>query len=107
IVWLYRGQRDRFLALVQDYLGRVCAEARGAPATLGRFEATLADLRGRFDALAKAAAKHEALVSAVAELSDATKLYAADAKKLLRGLDAFVRKYAKALPEKNDAQHAA
>ena len=25
IVWLYRGQQDRFLALVKDYLGRVCA----------------------------------------------------------------------------------
>ncbi len=25
IVWLYRGQQERFLGLVKDYLGRVCA----------------------------------------------------------------------------------
>ena len=28
IVWLYRGQRDRFLALVQDYLGRTLRRSR-------------------------------------------------------------------------------
>ncbi len=27
IVWLYRGQRDRFLGLVKEYLGAVCAES--------------------------------------------------------------------------------
>ena len=58
IVWLYRGQQERFLGLVKDYLGRVCAESAAVPATLAPFETTLADLRGRFDALAKAAAKH-------------------------------------------------
>ena len=26
IVWLYRGQQSRFLALVRDYLGAVCTE---------------------------------------------------------------------------------
>jgi type I restriction enzyme M protein len=27
IVWLYRGQQQRFLGLVRDYLGRVCTES--------------------------------------------------------------------------------
>ena len=61
IVWLYRGQRERFLGLVKDYLGRVCAESAAIPATLAAFEATLADLRGRFERLADAAAKHAGL----------------------------------------------
>ncbi len=56
IVWLYRGQRERFLGLVKDYLGRVCAENADIPAALVAFGATLAELRGRFDALADAAA---------------------------------------------------
>ena len=28
IVWLYRGQRDRFLALVKDCFSRLCAGVR-------------------------------------------------------------------------------
>ena len=115
IVWLYRGQQERFLGLVKDYLGRVCAESAAVPATLAPFETTLADLRGRFDALAKAVAKHadldadkkQALADAVTELREAATLYEADAKKLLASLAAFGQKYAKALPDKNDAQHAA
>jgi type I restriction enzyme M protein len=115
IVWLYRGQRERFLGLVKDYFGRVCTESAAVPATLAPFGRTLADLRGRFDALAKAVAKHtelaaekkRALADAVAELREAASLYEADAKKLLESLSAFRQKYAKALPGKNDVQHSA
>jgi type I restriction enzyme M protein len=115
IVWLYRGQQDRFLALVRDYLGRVCAESEAVRATLTPFEAALADLRGRFNALARAVAKHagldaekkEALADAVTELREAARFYEADAKALLANLRAFRQKFAKALPGKNTAQHAA
>jgi type I restriction enzyme M protein len=113
IVWLYRGQRERFLGLVKDYLGRVCVESAAVPGVLASFETTIAGLRGRFDALAKAAAKHgdldagkkQAITDAVSELREAATLYEADAKKLLAGVTAFGQKYAKALPDTNDAQH--
>ena len=115
IVWLYRGQQQRFLELVKDYLGRVCAESEAVPGALAVFDATIADLRERFDVLAKAAARSAAtdagkshvLTDAVAELREAATLYVADAKKLVAGLTAFDKKYAKTLPEKNDAQHTA
>jgi type I restriction enzyme M protein len=115
IVWLYRGQQKRFLGLVEDYLGRICAESAAVPAMLTPFVTTLADLRGRFDALAKAATGHADLAAdkkqelgdAVTELSETAALYEADANKLLASLTAFVKKYAKALPDKNDGQHAA
>ena len=115
IVWLYRGQPQRFLALVKDYLGRVCAESAAVPGTLASFETTLADLRGRVDALANAAAKHadldadrkQAIADAVIELREAATFYEADAKGLLASLGAFGQKYAKVPPDKNDAQHAA
>src|SRR5438128_4862151 len=61
IVWLYRGQRERFLRLVKEYLGRVCAESASVPGTLASFETTLSDLRGRFDALAQATTNHDDL----------------------------------------------
>jgi type I restriction enzyme M protein len=115
IVWLYRGQQERFLALVKDYLGRVCAENEKIPAALATFDTTLAGLRGPFGALADAVAKHivldadrkRRLSDAVNEVVEATTLYDADAKKLLISLHAFVQEYATALPGENAAQHKA
>ncbi len=114
IVWLYRGQTDRFLALVRDYIGRVCIESAAIPAAVAIFDARLAELRGRFDRLAAAVEKHETLdgekkqafVEAVTELREARSLYEGDRKTLLAALDDFVMKCAKALPDKNNAQHS-
>ena len=115
IVWLHRGQQKRFLGLVKDYVGRICAESAAVPGMLAPFETTLTDLRGRFDAIAKAAAKYanldadkrQALDDAVTALREAAALYKPDAKKLRKSLAAFVQKYANALPDKNNVQHAA
>jgi type I restriction enzyme M protein len=115
IVWLYRGQHGRFLALVKEYLGAVCAEGAAVPAKLAGFETTLADLRARFARLLKAvekdstldADKKKALVDAAAELSDAKEPFASDRARLLADLDGFRKRYADALPETNKPQHGA
>jgi len=115
IVWLYRGQRERFLALVKDYLGHVCSESQKVTAVLATFETTLADLRARFDTLADAVAKHialdadkkQALSAAVAELREAAVLYEADAKKVLAAFGAFHQKYCSFLPGENEGQRVA
>lgn len=115
IVWLYRGQKERFLALVKRYLGRVRTECERVPAALEGFEATLAELRGRFDALAAAVGKQgkldgnkkQALLDGVAELREAAAQYDGDRTKLLAGLRGFGQKYAKAMPDDNAGQHAA
>jgi type I restriction enzyme M protein len=115
IVWLYRGQKDRFLALVKTYLGRICSESEAISRALATFEATLADLCGRFDRLADAVAKHvklgadkkQSVADAVSELREADELYEADRKKLLEEIGDFTKKYAKALPDKNEKQHQA
>jgi type I restriction enzyme M protein len=115
IVWLYRGQQDRFLGLVKDYLGRMCDEGAAVPTALAPFESTIADLLGRFDALLKIAVTHagldahkkRALDDGVGELRESATLYKADAKELLASLNAFGQKHAKALPDKIDGQHAA
>lgn len=115
IVWLYRGQGQRFLTLMKDYLGQVCAESRKIPAVLETFEATLKELSARFDTLANAVAKHtaldagkkQALADALAELHDSTVLYETDAKKVLDSLNAFDQKYCGSLPEGNETQHKA
>jgi type I restriction enzyme M protein len=116
IVWLYRDQRERFLGLLKDYLRRVCTESAKIPAELATFESTLAELRGRFDVLAKAVAAHadldaekkQALADAVTEIREAATLYESDRKKVLQAIDAFASRHS---PEsgnpENDALHAA
>jgi type I restriction enzyme M protein len=115
VVWLYRGRRERFLALVKEYLGCVCTESAAIPDQLAGFETTLTDLRGRFDRLADAVAKHaeldaakkQSLADAATELREAVALYKTDREKLLANLMTFNRKHAKSLPDGNDAQRAA
>jgi len=115
IVWLYRGQQERFLGLVRDYFQQVCAESTAIPPMLTTFETTLGDLRQRFEPLAKAVAKHadlddakkQSLTDAATELREAAALYETDRTKLLAALDSFAKQYAKALPEANDKQRAA
>ncbi|MCX5825594.1 MAG: N-6 DNA methylase [Deltaproteobacteria bacterium] len=114
VVWLYRGQRERFLALVKEYLGCVCTESAAIPDKLAAFETTLTDLRGRFDRLAVAVAKHaeldtakkQSLAEAATELRETVTLYERDREKLLENLSAFNRKHARSLPDENGAQRA-
>lgn len=40
IVWLYRGQQERFLDLVKGYFGQVCDEIARVPAELAAFDKT-------------------------------------------------------------------
>jgi len=113
IVWLYRGQRERFLGLVKEYFARICTESTNIPARLAIFAATLADLRARFDSLAAALAtdieaeKKQAFAAAMNELREATALYEADEQALLANLQSFEQQHVQALPEKNAEQHAA
>jgi len=114
IVWLYRGQQDRFLALVKDYLLRVCEESAAIPDELSTFEAKLADLSERFDRLAFAvqehdeleAAKKQQLSEAASELKETATLYEADREKLLTGIRSFNDSFADCTPTENGAQHA-
>jgi type I restriction enzyme M protein len=97
IVWLYRGQRRRFVSLVGDYLQRVAAEGSLIPAALAEFGAALTQARQAPAALADWAqgrsdldpARRLALAEALTELDEATAPYQADAAQLLIGLQAW------------------
>ena len=113
IVWLYRGQRDRFLALVRDYFKRHVAECAAVPEKITAFYTALATLDAPFAILAKAVKtlsdldpeKSQALTETLAELRNARKSCDADAKALLADIAAFVKKTGKNLPATNDQQH--
>ena len=125
IVWLYRGQQHRFLALVQEYLSTISTEGAAIPAKIAAFEKTLADLHSRFSGLVHSldkddtldADKKKVLMEAAIELANAEKPYEADRAGLLADLDGFRMRYVAALAptpgeahgvgETNKALHAA
>lgn len=115
IVWLYRGQQDRFLNLIKTYFNKVTEECKAIPEDLSNFEEKLKDLIAHFDNLQKAVEAHtelddekkQSLQEASAELKDAFKAYNPDKKKTLEQVTSFNKKHGKTPPGKNKEQHQA
>lgn len=112
IVWLYRGEKERFLELVRDYFASLCKEVDAIPFDLDAFETTLDDLIRRFyefvDAIKAVkpvtAEQRKALSDALTELVEATAAYRGDRLPLLKELVKFQKKYSSALPKDNAGQ---
>ncbi|MDM7948290.1 class I SAM-dependent DNA methyltransferase [Hydrogenophaga sp.] len=113
IVWLYRGEQDRFLGLVQSYIERLSADASTVASALTAFETTLTASQLPFppfldsvkglDALPQD--KRQGLADALAEWTSAATAYVADRAALVIGLATFCKSNAKP-PQTNKAQHA-
>ena len=100
IVWLYRGQSDRFIALVQQYLERTLTEAAAIAEKSAAF-------RKEYDALVKAAApflktlpKESPLRELITERDDA-------AKACFQGLDELTARISKDWKKPCDAKLSA
>ncbi len=114
IVWLYRGQRERFLGLVQDYCTRLAAESAAIIPALTSFEAQLTASRGPLAEFAASAAdldvvpaeKRQPFAAAMAEWTDAANAYLTDRAALAGGLAAYLKKFAVSPAPTIDAQHA-
>ncbi len=106
IVWLYRGQQERFLDLVKDYFGKVSEEIALVPAELTAFDKTLAELRDQLQDFADSVApldavdteKKQPLTDALAELAEAQVAYESDRESLIADLEAFGKKTARHRP---------
>ncbi len=115
IVWLYRGQRARFLALVGDYFEKHAAECAAVPERLSAFATALAALDAPCASLAEAVKgspdldeeTRRGFAGLLDELRDARASCAADAKALLTALSAKVKKLTSSPPATNAAQHKA
>lgn len=68
IVWLYRGQGDRFLKLVESYLARALAEGAASVARLADFNAALDKLKTLAQPFAMQAREPDALADTWKEL---------------------------------------
>jgi len=88
IVWLYRGQSDRFLALVQDYLIRTLAEAAAIADQAGEF-------RKSYDAVTDAAVPFLKILPKDSPLRDLLKERDEAAKACFQALDKWTARIAK------------
>ena len=88
IVWLYRGQSDRFLALVQEYLTRTITEAATIAGQADAF-------REAYDALIAATAQFFKTLSKDSPLHDLIKERDDAAKACFQGLDRWTARIAK------------
>jgi type I restriction enzyme M protein len=115
IVSLYRGQRERFLGLVQDYCTRLAAESAAITPALTAFEAQLTSSRAPLAEFAASVAdldtipaeKRQAFSDAMAEWTDAAKAYLTDRAALAGGIAAYLKKFAVSPAPTLDVQHAA
>lgn len=82
IVWLYRGQTQRFLGLLHSYLGTALARAEALPAPLASFQQTLAQLQALIAPFAQTPREVDPLKDVWAELEGAKALIADDVASL-------------------------
>ena len=115
IVWLYRGQSERFLGLVGEYLAAVIRESAAIAEKLQPFEEALKALQVRLDTSASGGRKppvpseqgaYAPRSPDLAELHEAAESCADDQAQLLRQLDGYRKKHA-APAATNREQHAA
>jgi type I restriction enzyme M protein len=88
IVWLYRGQSDRFLALVQEYLNRTITEAAAIAGQAGAFREAYGALTAATAPFLKTLPKDSPLRDLLKERDDA-------AKACFQGLDRWTARIAK------------
>lgn len=69
IVWLYRGQSERFLKLVESYLGQAIADGEAAKAPLAAFSASLGKLIDLIEPFATQKRQKDPLADPWAELT--------------------------------------
>jgi len=87
IIWLYRGQQDRFLKLVESYLAEAVALGTKAQQPLVAYEEALGKLTDLMDSFAKAKREGDPLVEPWDELTSAQGTLTAD-------IEAFVKEAA-------------
>jgi len=114
IVWLHRGQTDKFLGLVKEYLAAVARECASLPDKLGQFETRLDALREVFTAFSNhgegngqaEADERRTFTEAMTELREAENLYKHDRAGLVQHINSFREKIHQHPPTTNHQQHA-
>lgn len=94
MVWLYRGQKERFIALVQHYLHSIRSEVESVEPLATELETTLDSVRTKIDMFVAKLAKtklvtadvRQPVLTAASELGEADVAYRTDQKALVKDL---------------------
>ncbi len=105
IIWLYRGQTDRYLELIKGYLKHLIAESLVAESSLKEFALGHSLLMEKLNAFQKAV-KDGGLSESIKDVAGMVEQYNIHGKKLVSDIKAFVAEYAD-IPGANDLQHQA
>ena len=97
IVWLYRGQSDRFLRLIESYLEEAIVEGQASAEPLSSFEAALCELINLGGIFASEARDTDRLADIWADLTSTQASLSADAEAFTAELRARVRTCATSL----------
>lgn len=114
IVWLYRGQKPRFLGLVDEYLQEVRSQARQVAGELEPFETSLEEFAGKLRSFGEVIATVPELDAAAVtdyletgrELVESMAVYRQDRDELLRETGRWQVEYS-VIPLENAAQQQA
>ena len=112
IVWLYRGNTERYLALVKEYLAATVTESSGVRHKLDAFEEALSGLRSSIDAFSPIVEKNGAIdaeqkrifVDTLKGWKEAGSPYTKDRTALVRDIGEYCKQYGRSVPEKNVTQ---
>ncbi|MCF8130831.1 MAG: SAM-dependent methyltransferase, partial [Deltaproteobacteria bacterium] len=115
IVWLYRGETEKFLKLVKEYLETVCRECALIPAKLDAFEQSFKQLKVHIKGFEKVCAKNKEVDQVILqkyreslkEIEKAQTFYTKDQGVLRKAMTSWAEKNCKPLPEKNNGQKEA
>ena len=89
IVWLYRGQSERFLSLVESYLGQAIDEGQATIEPLMVFQETLEKLVGLVEPFASESRDPDPLAQTWAELTATKGALSADIEVFIAGVAAW------------------
>ena len=108
IVWLYRGETDKYLALARDYFGNICSECKPIPGAIQNFDdlhQQIVEVCNNYkvdkDIDEKKNTEYRATLK---EWTDANVLYQKDREDLISLIENYRKKWCEKLPETNDKQ---
>lgn len=115
IVWLYRGQKNRFLELVKKYFIAIHDESEDLAGKIEAFNESLKMLDEAFNQISGqiakiptiSAEKKKPVAEAMSEFQNAIKSYKSDRDKLNQALEKYSISIGKTQPSINEKQHSA
>ena len=110
IVWLYRGQNERFLDLIKGYFGSICSECAALPEVMDAYSTALQAFCTEVDVHIhpeNGGSEYAAAREAIRELAEEAESFQADKEGLLGDVKDHCAKLLDSIPDDNAAQHAA